>query len=152
MEDTAGAGAPEAGGAARRGWPAASAVLDRENIRWHGVATPRNASGQTVDPRQPDSQRFTSFPVFRENSSTRLLPEFLTVEQVAAVLSTCTASLYKLCRYGGLPHTRVRPQCTSASNIAHARQRCAASMDCRRNCGSNRLLRGLRCELQREPY
>jgi len=107
MEDTAGAGAPEAGGAlGEAGLQRAPSWIEKTFVGTASQPLVMLRDRPSIR-ASPDSQRFTSFPVFRENSSTRLLPELLTVEQVAAVLSTCTASLYKLCRYGGLPHTRV---------------------------------------------
>jgi excisionase family DNA binding protein len=78
-----------------------------------GIAGGHQASQAVVTTRSADDAPFQPSPpeaTIRKDFASPLLPDFsasLTVKEVAARLRVCTATIYRLCTNGQLPHFRV---------------------------------------------
>ena len=78
-----------------------------------GIAGGHKAPQAVVTARSADDAQFQRTPpeaTIRQDFASPLLPDFsasLTVKEVAVRLRVCTATIYRLCTSGELPHFRV---------------------------------------------
>jgi excisionase family DNA binding protein len=85
-----------------------------KNVQIHASLS-RNLAGSLLDGMPPEAE-----------ARSRMQP-LLSVRQAAALLGVCTATVYRMCEHGELPHYRVRnairvPVATLKAYLARARR------------------------------